>query len=50
MVMQAYEMDIRTVNKHKGVDISCSGAVMAVFDLIYPETSEHMNGFDCLIA
>jgi len=35
--------------KHKGVDISYPRAVMAVFDLIYPEISEHMNGFTILI-
>ena len=39
-------MAIRVVKKHKGVDISYPRAVMAVFDLIYPET----NGFDRLIA
>ena len=38
-------MAIRAVNKHKGVGISYPH-----FDLIYPEISEHMNGFDRLIA
>ena len=50
VTMQAYEMAIRGVKKHKGVDISHPRAVMAVFDLIYPEISGHMNGFDRLIA
>ena len=45
---QAYEIleAIRDANKHNRVDISCPRAVMAVFDLIYPET----RGFDRLIA
>ena len=43
-------MAIRTVSKHKEVDISCLRAVMAVFDLIYPETKGHMSGFDLFIA
>ena len=34
VTMQAYEMTIRAVKKHKGVDISYPRAVMAVFDLI----------------
>ena len=50
VAMQAHEMAIRAVNERKGVDISCPCAMMAVFDLIYPETREHMNGFDRLIA
>ena len=50
VTVQAYEMAIRAVKKHKGVDISYPRAIMAVFDLIYPETSGHMNGFDRLIA
>ena len=49
-LLQAYEMAIRAVKKHKGVDISYPRAVMAVFDLIYPEISGHMNGFNRLIA
>ena len=37
VTMQAYEMAIRAANKHKGVDMSCSRALMAVaFDLIHP--------------
>ena len=43
VAMKAYEMAIRAVKKHKGVDISYPRAVNAVFDLIYPEISEHMN-------
>ena len=43
-------MTIRTVNKHKGVDISCPRAVMNDFDLIYFRTKGYMNGFDPLIA
>ena len=50
VTMQVYEMAIRAIKKHKGVDISYPRAVMAVFDLIYPEISGHMNGFDLLIA
>ena len=50
VTLHAYEMAIRDVKKHKGVDISYPRAVMAAFDLIYPETSGHMNGFDRLIA
>ena len=50
VTVQAYELAIRAVKKHKEVDISYPRAVMAVFDLIYPETSGHMNGFDRLIA
>ena len=50
VTVQAYEMAIRAVKKHKGVDISYPRAIMAVFDLIYPETSGHMNGFDRMIA
>ena len=40
--MQAHEMAIRAVKNHKGVDISYPRAIMAVFDLIYPETSGHI--------
>ena len=43
-------MAIRTVSKHKEVDISCLRAVMVVFDLIYPVTKGHMSGFDLFIA
>ena len=50
VTMQAYEMAIKTVNKHNGVNISCPRAVMAIVDLIYSETKGHMNGFDRLIA
>ena len=50
VTMQVYEMTIRVVKKHIRVDISCPQAVMAVFDLIYPETSGQINGFDRLIA
>ena len=50
VTVQAYEMAIRAVKKHKGVDISHPRAVMAVFDLIYSEISGHMTGFDRLIA
>ena len=50
VTMQAYEKAIGAVKKHKEVDISYPRAVMAVFDLIYPEISGHMNGFDRLIA
>ena len=49
-LLQAYEMAIRAVKKHKGVDISYPRAVLAVFDLIYPETRGHMNGFVRLIG
>ena len=37
VTVQAYEMAIRAVKKHKRVDISYPRAVMAVFDLIYPD-------------
>ena len=50
LTMQAYEMAIRAVKMHKGVEISYPRAVMAVFDLIYLEISGQMNGFDRLIA
>ena len=50
VTMQAYEMAIRAVKKHKRVDISYPRALMAVFDLIYPEISGLMNGFDRLMA
>jgi len=50
VTVQAYEMAIRAVKKHKGEDISYPRAVMAVFDLIYPKISGHMNGFDRPIA
>ena len=45
VTMQTYEMVIRTVNKHKRVVISCPRAVMAVFDIIYPEIRGHVNRF-----
>ena len=45
VAMQVYEMAIGAVKKHKRVDISYPRAVMAVFDLIYPEISGHMNGY-----
>ena len=50
--MQTYEMVIRTINKHKRVVISCPRAVMAVFDIIYPEIRGHVNRSDsfCYIS
>ena len=42
VAMQAYEMAIRAVKKHKGVGISCPRALIAVFGLIYPEISERI--------
>ena len=41
VTIQTYEMTIRAVNKHKGVDISCPHDVIAVSDLIYPESRGH---------